>query len=197
MHHKKHNCRNLTDKRRISIQSDNNQSTIDMLVNMIYERTGMNKSTLCIFLLLLIHIHCITDFENLEICSSYRTYPLEGNYGPKGVPSTEYYPSSRYFTQSSYNKEQNILWVFGGVEDYEDGDEIMFNDLWKYNLSSNEWTWVSGSSIPDQKSVYYEKGKPHADNVPGARYGGCFWEDSNGALWLFGGLGFSVTENKG
>src|SRR5690606_30757510 len=70
------------------------------------------------------------------------------------------------------------------------------NDLWRYNLTSNEWTWLSGSIYTDKNSFYHEKGVPHPDNVPGARYGGCLWEDSNGAIWLFGGYGYS-TEDEG
>src|SRR5690606_23294292 len=70
------------------------------------------------------------------------------------------------------------------------------NDLWKYNLTSNEWTWLSGSKFLHQYSVYQQKGEPHPDNVPGSRSGGCLWEDSNGAIWLFGGFGNSL-ESKG
>jgi hypothetical protein len=69
---------------------------------------------------------------------------------------------------------------------------MLMNDLWKYNLTSNEWTWVSGSMYGDQYGYFESKGEPHEDNVPGARHGGCLWEDSNGAVWLFGGYGYSV-----
>jgi hypothetical protein len=65
------------------------------------------------------------------------------------------------------------------------------NDLWKYDLNTNEWTWISGSKQIGQYAVYGEKGVPHPNNVPGSRYGGCMWEDDNGALWIFGGRGNS------
>lgn len=70
--------------------------------------------------LLLWQTFCIKDFENLEICSAYKTFPnKEGNYGDKGVPSIENYPSARYGIQATYNKNTNILWVFGGMGDPE------------------------------------------------------------------------------
>ena len=53
------------------------------------------------------------------------------------------------------------------------------------------WTWINGSKQTEQKAYYVTKGVAHPNNVPGSRYGGCLWEDNNGALWLFGGSGFS------
>jgi hypothetical protein len=71
------------------------------------------------------------------------------------------------------------------------------NDLWKYDLSTNEWTWISGSSTPDQLAVYGQIGVPHPNNVPGSKYAGCMWEADNGALWIFGGYGRSPNGNTG
>lgn len=71
--------------------------------------------TLFVTVFLLWHILCIKDFENLEICSSYRNYTKdEGSYGQKGVPSSENYPSVRNFIQATYSKKTNTLWIFGG-----------------------------------------------------------------------------------
>ncbi|MBN2393342.1 MAG: hypothetical protein JXR84_21605, partial [Anaerolineae bacterium] len=52
---------------------------------------------------------------------------------------------------------------------------------------SNTWTWVSGSDVADQPSVYGTKGIPHPANVPGARMSSVTWTDTRGHLWLFGG----------
>lgn len=52
-------------------------------------------------------------------------------------------------------------------------------DLWKYDLNTNQWTWVSGSKAINQPSFYHQVGVPHADNIPAARYGGCMWEATN------------------
>jgi len=65
------------------------------------------------------------------------------------------------------------------------------SDLWNYNTITNEWTWVSGPTSLEQPAHYGEIGVPHPDNNPGARYGGCMWEDDDGSLWIFGGYGRS------
>jgi hypothetical protein len=71
------------------------------------------------------------------------------------------------------------------------------NDLWRYDLNTNEWVWISGSKEVGQGAVYEQKGVPHPNNIPGSRFGGCMWEDNNGALWIFGGAGFSPDGQTG
>jgi hypothetical protein len=60
-----------------------------------------------------------------------------------------------------------------------------------------EWTWMGGSStVPSelgaQPGVYGTLGTPAAGNTPGGRNYALGWTDSNGNLWLFGGLLFST-----
>jgi hypothetical protein len=69
-------------------------------------------------------------------------------------------------------------------QDYDLGH---LNDLWKYNVSSYQWTWISGSSIANQTGVYGTKGIPSYLNYPGARVYSLSWIDSKDTLWLFGG----------
>lgn len=74
-----------------------------------------HKTSFIVVTILLWQIFCIKDFENLELCSAYKTFPTEeGNYGDKGVPSTENYPSARYIMPATYSKKKNTLWIFGG-----------------------------------------------------------------------------------
>lgn len=70
------------------------------------------------------------------------------------------------------------------------------NDLWKYDLNTNEWTWLSGSNQVGQTGHYVQKGVPHADNIPGSRNGGCLWVSDNGTIWLFGGWGYPPNGNQ-
>ena len=58
-------------------------------------------------------------------------------------------------------------------------------------VAQNEWTWTSGSSLPNAPGVYGTLGTPAAGNVPGYRYGASSWTDASGNLWLFGGVGLS------
>ena len=70
------------------------------------------------------------------------------------------------------------------------------NDLWEFNPTTKEWTWVSGSGAlicqsngADciQPGVYGTLGVAAAGNVPGSREWSASWMDSSGNLWLFAG----------
>jgi hypothetical protein len=74
------------------------------------------------------------------------------------------------------------------------------NDLWKFNPSTDEWTWMGGNSTPGdvgQPGVYGTLGEPAAGNFPGSRYYVANWIDSDGAFWLFGGNGQDANNTGG
>jgi hypothetical protein len=108
-------------------------------------------------------------------------------------------PGARQYavTWISHDSANNIdyLWLFGGYVRNALGTADHANDLWKYNTSSGEWTWVSGSNAPYQKGNYGAKALPTAGSVPGARYGAAFWKDASGNFWLFGGSGCDTNMN--
>ncbi len=75
----------------------------------------------------------------------------------------------RAWTDSSGN-----LWLFGGDGFDANGNSGYLNDLWEFNPSTNEWTWMGGSStVPisgeSQPGVYGTLGTPAAGNTPGGR----------------------------
>jgi N-acetylneuraminic acid mutarotase len=107
-------------------------------------------------------------------------------YGTQGVAAATNAPGGRYGSTGWVDPNGN-LWLFGGVG--MEGPEGDFNDLWKFNTASNEWTWVSGGNTLNASGVYGTQGVAAAANVPGARHGAVSWTDSNGYLWLFGGNG--------
>ncbi len=116
-----------------------------------------------------------------------------GNYGVKGVSSPANEPPARY--QTAYWTDQNgDLWLFGGVVL---GD--LYNDLWKYSVATNEWTWMSGAQGPsNQVGVSGVQGVPSVNNFPSARgYGANCWTDNNNNLWLFAGFGFDNVGGMG
>ena len=107
-------------------------------------------------------------------------------YGTKGVPSITNKPSGRY----CYNRwiENDNLWLFGG----QMMGGLKLNDLWRYNISTTEWTWVSGSDTTYHPGVYGEKCIPSLTMYPSARNESrSTWTDQNGNFWLFGGIRFS------
>jgi hypothetical protein len=106
-------------------------------------------------------------------------------YGTKGVPSTSNYPGVRYGS-AGWSTPSGILWLFGGYS-YLGGTFAELNDLWKFNPTTKEWTWVSGDNILYQPPVYGTKGVASITNKPGPRHQAVTWTDASGNLWLFGG----------
>ena len=119
-----------------------------------------------------------------------------GVYGTLGVGSTTNTPGARTFGVGWTDNSGN-LWLFGG-----EGRDASFNfgdlnDLWKFNVSTNQWTWMNGSNSTTQLGVYGTMGVTSSTNTPGARRLSQAWKDNSGTLWLFGGLGYSNVTGEG
>ncbi|MGA2085225.1 MAG: kelch repeat-containing protein [Terracidiphilus sp.] len=133
-----------------------------------------------------------------------------GVYGTLGTPASGNIPASRWDAVSWTDSNGN-LWLFGGsgYDAAANDTGVLLNDLWEYNPSTNEWTWMGGSStvtctkvngIPNcvgQAGVYGTLGTPAAGNLPGSRAGATSWTDGSGNLWLFGGSGPDAKGNNG
>jgi len=62
------------------------------------------------------------------------------------------------------------------------------NDLWKYGVNANTWTWMSGVNPSVRQGKYGEIGKTSVENIPAARTDAIgFYETSKQELWVFGG----------
>jgi hypothetical protein len=107
-------------------------------------------------------------------------------YGTLAVASSSNNPGARR-NGSSWTDALGNFWLFGG----ENSSGQMFNDLWKYNVSSGQWTWMGGSSSTNQFGSYGSLSVPATTNNPGARIGASSWIDALGNLWLFGGIGYA------
>ena len=118
-----------------------------------------------------------------------------GVYGSRGVADPSNVPGGRE-EMVAWTDKQGNFWLFGGwgVDDTQANGAGVFNDLWEYSPTSNQWTWVSGSNSSGEQGVYGQQGVAAAANVPGARYAGVSWTDASGNLWLFGG--FSQTNDS-
>jgi len=119
-----------------------------------------------------------------------------GLYGAKGVASTTNTPGGRNGSVSWKDNNGN-LWLFGGQGYGSTASAGNLNDLWKYNVTTNEWTWITGANGINQLGVYGTKGVPSTTNTPGARTEAVSWIDNSGDLWLFGGIGKSSTAFDG
>jgi len=111
-----------------------------------------------------------------------------GVYQAQGVAATANVPSSRFGAVSWIDMSGN-LWLFGG-DCYASGEGVC-NDLWEFNTTTKEWTWMSGSDATYAAGVYGTQGVASSSNVPGARYEAVSWTDNSGTFWLFGGIGLA------
>ncbi len=139
----------------------------------------------------------ITTLEWTWVSGNYTTNQL-GNYSTKGVPTASTVPGARHYSFSWIDMNDN-LWLFGG-EGYNNvtgGSSFYLNDLWKFNTTTLEWTWMSGTHLLQQQGNYGSKGVAAANNIPGARYASITFTDSKNTLWLFGGYGYDSEGNDG
>jgi hypothetical protein len=129
------------------------------------------------------------------VAGNYGLY-WSGFYGTKGVPDPSNKPGARA-EAVTWADPAGSLWLFGGRGYDSAGHSGWLNDLWRFDLATLEWTWVSGSETRDQAGSYGTLGMAYPSNVPGARLGPVTWIDAQGRLWLFGGIGYDSANNAG
>jgi hypothetical protein len=134
-----------------------------------------------------------------------------GVYGALGTATTGAYPGGRQ-TAVLWADNNGNLWLFGGLgldsvgtqnpgnagtlPDGSSPEGALLNDLWQYNIATQQWTWMSGggaTGIAQQIGVYGSQQVPAAGFYPGSRWGSSGWSDSNGNLWFFGGWGYASS----
>jgi N-acetylneuraminic acid mutarotase len=119
-----------------------------------------------------------------------------GTYGTLGVAAPGNVPGARYAAVSWRDTSGN-LWLFGGRGFDSAGTVGDLNDLWRFNPTTGEWTWVHGSDTVNQSGTYGTEDVAAGGNVPGARSSAVSWIDSSGNFWLFGGAGYDSAGSSG
>jgi N-acetylneuraminic acid mutarotase len=111
-----------------------------------------------------------------------------GSYGTQNVAASSNLPPGRSYSLYTVDATGN-LWLFGG-SGYTSSSGGNFDDLWMYSISSKMWTWIAGSQALNQPGSYGALGVSYSPSVhfPGSGFGGGFWADNHGSLWLLGGL---------
>src|SRR6266851_792656 len=152
-----------------------------------------------------------------------------GIYGTPGVASGTNAPGGRQEAVGWADAAGN-LWLFGG--EGEDGNNPptvngILDDLWVYNITAKQWTFVMGNTKANQTGVYEAQtvvgpvsttgaastcgltvGLTVSGNIicspvsttgalPGSRWGASGWIDAGGNLWLYGGWGLDSTGTNG
>lgn len=112
-------------------------------------------------------------------------------YGTLNVVASTNSPGGRR-NAAAWTDNSGNLWLFGGEGVTTSTLQGKLNDLWKYSISNDMWTWVGGSNFLNQSGTYGTQGVPSAVNIPGARSNSGTWI-SGSNLYLFGGDGYSAT----
>lgn len=134
-----------------------------------------------------------TAVANFGTANNAGTY---GSIGGAGFPGGRW--GAGFTTDSSGN-----VWMFGGQGFDSAGNLGLLNDLWKYNIAAQTWTWMgpTGSNVGQNNGVYGTLGAAGAANAagPGGRQTPVVWADNAGNIWVFGGLGLDSvgTRNPG
>lgn len=123
------------------------------------------------------------------------TPTYRGVHGAKYVSSPLNYPGARSETCSAWTDSLNNLWLFGGYGYDDAGNAGCLNDMMKYDISKNEWTWMSGSTLRNAPSNYGTIGVSSPTNAPCGRQTYTKWKDKQGNFWLMGGSDNSLTYN--
>ncbi|HYV94305.1 MAG TPA: kelch repeat-containing protein [Chitinophagales bacterium] len=142
-------------------------------------------------------IGCLGDLWEYDVSTNEWTWmkgsPTAnyiGSYGTLGVANISNNPPGRQEVSCSWKDSYNNLWMFGGWTSLGNA-----NDLWKYDIASNNWTWMSGSTTANHYGTYGTMGVSSPSNVPGSRAAYSRWIDKQDNLWLYGGNGYSASGN--
>jgi hypothetical protein len=111
---------------------------------------------------------------------------------PAGVTGTQYVaapsnvPGGHAATAHWIDSSGNI-WFFGGVTNaYTYGGPTSADDLWQWNVSTQQWTWYGSGPV----LTYFSNNGPENDSI--GPYGCANWVDAGGNLWLSGGDAYAA-----
>src|SRR6185437_8405114 len=113
-----------------------------------------------------------------------------GTIGTQGQPAAGNVPSARE-AAATWTDPTGQLWLFGGLGDAS-GQSVQFNDLWRYQPTTGQWTWRAGPTTADGTGSYGTQGVAASSNVPPPRAYPITWVDSAGILWMFGGAQYDA-----
>ena len=119
---------------------------------------------------------------------------IEGSYGIPGVAAPSNTPGGR-MGACTWKDNQGNLWLFGG-RGLSESSSGLLNDLWRYDPSNKQWTWIAGEKSSNATGQYGILGLP-IFQYPGARENAVSWTDDDGNFWMFGGSGFAANTEIG
>lgn len=117
------------------------------------------------------------------------------SYGTKGTADPTNWPGGRSFS-AAWTDSSGAAYLFGGdgfTDDQYVADPGPLNDLWKYQ--NGEWTWIGGEKQMYPPIVYGELGVSNITNSPPGRQVASMTIDSNGVIWIYGGVNIATITN--
>lgn len=121
---------------------------------------------------------------------------LDVEYGEQGISSELNTPPSLFRVRYS-TVIGDDFYFFGGFDpcgymdvNCTEGRTDNHNSLWKYNMITNQWTWIKGNKKKNILGLYGKKGEENEKNVPSARHNSFLWSEGNN-IFIFGGNGAS------
>lgn len=124
------------------------------------------------------------------------TINIAGTYGTIGVQDINNAPSGR-MVYASWKASNDDLWMFGGTEYNSTG--YFRNDMWRYNIAANSWTWMSGTNNPNDLGTAGAQCQSSTTYAPSARAENrACWTKGCDNFMNFGGspdLGATIKED--
>ncbi len=139
-----------------------------------------------------------TWVSGANIVNQTGVYGVEGTAAASNVPGARWGSAAWFDTTNSGSTTR--LWLFGG-EGYDSTANGTLGDLWQFNVTTGQWTWIKGPNSVSQIGVYgltpAEIDYPHYINYPGSRYFPAYWNTLNGEFFMLGGEGYDSTTSSG
>lgn len=130
-----------------------------------------------------------------SLISGTQTANANGIYGMQNTAAATNVPGSRSQAAAWIDSAGN-LWLFGGSGFGAIGGAGLLSDLWSFDPTAGQWTWVGGFNTINGASNYGTTSTT-AVLIPGARLGASAAADASGNLWLFGGDGYDSAGKLG
>jgi len=130
-----------------------------------------------------------------------------GVYGTLGSAAPANIPGGRD-NAAAWTDNSGSFWLFGGEGVDANGDFAQLDDVWEFDPTTKEWSWMGGSStLPTAcatatnahcgwPTVYGALGVAAPGIGPGSRVAPATWKDKDGNFWLFGGLDSIYWEER-
>ena len=116
---------------------------------------------------------------------------LPGVYGSVGTQGPANMPGSRAFS-SCWVDGQGRFWLFSGIGYDAKGQFVDLDDLWRFDPSNAEWTWMGGIQTGVKRGLFGDIGVPSTEYLPSGGFGPA-WTGKSGDLWLFSAGGYDTT----